>query len=56
MLFDLETFREDPSPFYTFAHRLYPQGVQPSRTHRFLAQLERRKKLRRVYTQVRAGA
>ena len=52
LLFDLETFRDDPAPFFAFAHRLYPPGgAAPSPTHRFLAALESRKKLLRVLTQ-----
>jgi NAD-dependent deacetylase sirtuin 1 len=50
-LFDLEFFTDDPEPFYRFAHKLYPKGVQPSATHHFLARLEAEGKLRRVYTQ-----
>jgi len=54
-LFDLEFFRDDPHPFYAFAHKLYPPtssgGFVPSATHRFLAQLAARRKLLRCYTQ-----
>jgi len=51
-LFDLEYFKDDPEPFYKFIKQLYPKTmVQPSATHRFLADLERKRKLLRVYTQ-----
>ena len=51
MLFDLETFKDDPEPFFSFAHKLFPGSREPSLTHRFLRLLERKGKLRRVYTQ-----
>jgi NAD-dependent SIR2 family protein deacetylase len=51
-LFDIEAFDDDPTPFYSFAHALWPRAsVVPSLTHRFLAALGARKKLLRVYTQ-----
>ena len=55
-LFDYEVFREDPRPFYKFAKTLYfPLGsdrrVEPSDSHRFLALLQRKGMLLRVYTQ-----
>jgi len=50
-LFDLEFFKDNPQPFYQFAHHLYPSGILPSRTHDFIARLEAEKKLRRIYTQ-----
>jgi len=49
LLFDLDAFVDDPVPFFRFAHKLYPDGVVPSPTHRFLAELERQGKLRRVW-------
>lgn len=51
LLFDLEYFKENPEPFFQFAHKLYPDGVLPSPTHYFLSRLEKEKKLRRVFTQ-----
>ena len=51
MLFDLETFKDDPAPFFAFAHHLFPGSREPSPTHRFLRLLELKGKLRRVYTQ-----
>lgn len=50
-LFDIETFLDDPTPFYRFAKTLYPGKVIPSASHRFLAWLNQRQMLLRVYTQ-----
>lgn len=50
-LFDMESFIENPAGFYKFAKRLYPGNVQPGLTHRFLALLQKKNKLLRVYTQ-----
>jgi NAD-dependent SIR2 family protein deacetylase len=54
-LFDYEVFCEDPAPFYKFAKNLYfPTGdkrVEPSDSHRFLALLQKKGMLLRVYTQ-----
>lgn len=55
-LFCINFFRDEPGPFYSFAKNLYfPQGedvpVEPSDSHKFLALLEQRKMLLRVYTQ-----
>eukprot|EP00511_Aplanochytrium_stocchinoi_P000299 CAMPEP_0204822914 /NCGR_PEP_ID=MMETSP1346-20131115/1089_1 /ASSEMBLY_ACC=CAM_ASM_000771 /TAXON_ID=215587 /ORGANISM="Aplanochytrium stocchinoi, Strain GSBS06" /LENGTH=366 /DNA_ID=CAMNT_0051949389 /DNA_START=220 /DNA_END=1320 /DNA_ORIENTATION=- len=66
-LFDINFFRDDPIPFYKFAHKLYPGkstssssiaeqnsksvSISPSLTHKFLSKLEKMRKLQRVYTQ-----
>jgi NAD-dependent SIR2 family protein deacetylase len=50
-LFDIETFRDDPRPFFKFARSLYPGSVEPTPSHYFLADLHRRKTLLRIYTQ-----
>lgn len=50
-LFDIETFRDDPRPFFKFAHSLYPGSIEPGPSHKFLASLDRQQKLLRVYTQ-----
>ena len=50
-LFDIETFRDDPRPFFKFAHSLYPGSINPSPSHKFLASLDRQQKLLRIYTQ-----
>lgn len=50
-LFDIETFRDDPRPFFKFAHSLYPGSINPGPSHKFLASLDRQQKLLRIYTQ-----
>ncbi|KAL7537441.1 hypothetical protein ACHAXR_007837 [Thalassiosira sp. AJA248-18] len=50
-LFDLETFRDDPRPFYKFAKSLYPGSIEPGESHKFLSWLDRNKMLLRIYTQ-----
>mmetsp|Transcript_5177 Transcript_5177/g.7296 ORF Transcript_5177/g.7296 Transcript_5177/m.7296 type:complete len:622 (+) Transcript_5177:52-1917(+) len=55
-LFDYEVFQEDPKPFFQFAKHIYfPLGkdkeMEPSCSHRFLALLQKKGMLLRVYTQ-----
>ncbi len=51
-IFDLAEFRLDPALFYAFAREIMPRpDVAPSPTHRFVAELARRGRLLRVYTQ-----
>lgn len=65
-MFDLEFFLENPRPFFKFAKVIFPTsccgggstaengsslGPQPSLTHRFIAELDRRGVLLRNYTQ-----
>ena len=55
-MFDYDFFQDDPRPFYKFSKYIYfPLGndkrVEPSDSHRFLALLEKKKQLLRVYTQ-----
>lgn len=50
-LFDIETFRDDPRPFYKFAKDLYPGSIKPGPSHSFLASLDSLGKLLRIYTQ-----
>ncbi len=51
-LFHLESFKDNPRPFFKFfLSLLYPGTREPSRGHRFLRALEERRKLLRVYTQ-----
>lgn len=51
-IFDLEEFRMDPRMFYSFAKEVMPsKDLSPSPTHRFVAELERRGKLLRNYSQ-----
>uniref|UniRef100_A0A5S6QKD8 Deacetylase sirtuin-type domain-containing protein n=1 Tax=Trichuris muris TaxID=70415 RepID=A0A5S6QKD8_TRIMR len=47
----IDYFDLNPSVFYNFARAIYPANVQPSVTHLFLALLEKRRKLLRLYTQ-----
>jgi hypothetical protein len=51
LLFDLEFFLMDPSPFYKYAHNLMPTNRTPSSAHKFISLLESKKKLLRNYTQ-----
>mmetsp|Transcript_7068 Transcript_7068/g.9760 ORF Transcript_7068/g.9760 Transcript_7068/m.9760 type:complete len:413 (+) Transcript_7068:121-1359(+) len=51
LLFDYEFFKIDPEPFYKFCGRLIPGNIKPSISHQFIAQLEKKKKLLRNYTQ-----
>jgi NAD-dependent SIR2 family protein deacetylase len=51
-VFDLATFRADPSIFWAFAHLVFPpERPALSAAHRFLAALDARGALLRVYTQ-----
>ncbi len=51
-LFHLESFKDNPRPFFKFfSSLLFPGTHEPSRGHRFLRALEERGKLLRVYTQ-----
>lgn len=51
-IFDLNEFRIDPTLFYSFAKDIMPsENIQPSPTHYFIAELERRGKLLRNYSQ-----
>lgn len=51
-VFDLDYFQRDPSVFWRFAHMIFPsQTPEHSLTQYFLAELEKRGKLLRLYTQ-----
>jgi len=53
-LFDYEFFKENPHPFYKFAREFFfssASSVQPSFSHLFLAMLQEKNQLLRVYTQ-----
>eukprot|EP00177_Eucheuma_denticulatum_P004580 GFKZ01008328.1.p1 GENE.GFKZ01008328.1~~GFKZ01008328.1.p1 ORF type:complete len:472 (+),score=77.96 GFKZ01008328.1:167-1582(+) len=51
-IFDVEEFRMDPRLFYSFAKDVMPsKDLQPSPTHRFVAELEKKGKLLRNYSQ-----
>ncbi|XP_053166236.1 NAD-dependent protein deacetylase sirtuin-1 isoform X2 [Hemicordylus capensis] len=50
-MFDIEYFRKDPRPFFKFAKEIYPGQFQPSLCHRFIALMDKERKLLRNYTQ-----
>lgn len=51
-VFDLDTFMDDPSVFWRFAHTIFPERYpRHSQAHYFLENLEKRGKLLRLYTQ-----
>ncbi|KAK9472809.1 DHS-like NAD/FAD-binding domain-containing protein, partial [Dipodascopsis tothii] len=50
-VFDIGYFRRRPEAFYTLADELYPGKFRPTVFHSFLALLERKGVLRRVFTQ-----
>lgn len=51
-IFDLTEFRMDPTLFYSFAKDIMPSDeISPSATHHFIAELDRRGKLLRNYSQ-----
>ena len=51
-VFDMEYFTQDPSVFWKFAHLIFPStDPEHSQTHYFLAELEKKGKLLRVYSQ-----
>ncbi|KZT59502.1 SIR2-domain-containing protein [Calocera cornea HHB12733] len=50
-MFDLKFFKENPSVFYSFAHRIFPSNFKPSPCHYFIKLLEDKGKLLRNYTQ-----
>jgi len=52
-VFDIDAFRRDPGPFYAFTRDFLGtfQSLEPTLTHRFLADLESEGKLRSVVTQ-----
>lgn len=50
-MFDIEYFSNDPRPFFRFAKEIWPGQHEPSLSHYFIAELERREQLLRNYTQ-----
>jgi NAD-dependent SIR2 family protein deacetylase len=50
-MFCLDFFKRDPRPFFRFAKEIFPGTFPPSPSHRFIAELEKRGKLLRNYTQ-----
>ncbi|KAF7623480.1 Deacetylase sirtuin-type domain-containing protein [Meloidogyne graminicola] len=50
-MFDIDFFRQNPSPFYAFAKEIFPGQFRPSISHKFIKFLEDEGKLLRNYTQ-----
>lgn len=50
-VFDIDFFQENPKPFYTLAHELYPGKFKPSKFHFLMKVFEDKGHLQRVYTQ-----
>ncbi|KAI9032374.1 DHS-like NAD/FAD-binding domain-containing protein [Hyaloraphidium curvatum] len=50
-VFEISYFRHNPLPFYHLSHHLTPGRHLPTMTHYFLALLEEKGVLRRIYTQ-----
>lgn len=50
-VFTLDYFRDRPQAFYTLADEMWPDRYAPTPTHHFIAELHKRGKLLRCYTQ-----
>ncbi|KAK4938292.1 Sir2 histone deacetylase Hst2 [Elasticomyces elasticus] len=50
-VFDISYFRNNPYPFYTLAHELYPGKYRPTVTHSFISLLNKKGKLLHLFTQ-----
>lgn len=50
-MFDLDFFKENPEPFYTFAKEIYPDKKMPSKSHEFIRTLQDKNKLLRNFSQ-----
>lgn len=50
-MFDIDYFKKDPRPFFKFAKEIYPGQFKPSLCHKFIAMLDKDRKLLRNYTQ-----
>ncbi|TIA28866.1 NAD-dependent deacetylase sirtuin-2 [Aureobasidium pullulans] len=50
-VFDISYFRENPTPFYTLAHELYPGKYRPTVTHSFIRLLHEKGLLLKLFTQ-----
>jgi NAD-dependent histone deacetylase SIR2 len=50
-VFSIEYFRENPDPFYTLAHELYPGKYRPTITHSFIYLLHKKGLLLKHFTQ-----
>jgi NAD-dependent deacetylase sirtuin 2 len=50
-VFEIGFFKSNPEPFYLLASHLQPGKFEPTKTHKFIKLLEKKKKLRRCFTQ-----
>ncbi|KAF2199511.1 NAD-dependent deacetylase sirtuin-2 [Delitschia confertaspora ATCC 74209] len=50
-VFDISYFRNNPHPFYTLAHELYPGRYRPTISHSFLKLLHQKGLLLKLFTQ-----
>jgi NAD-dependent histone deacetylase SIR2 len=50
-VFELSFFRQNPLPFYTLAHELYPGRYRPTVTHAFISLIHKKGKLFKLFTQ-----
>ncbi|EHY59873.1 Sir2 histone deacetylase Hst2 [Exophiala dermatitidis] len=50
-VFDISYFRNNPYPFYTLAHELYPGKYRPTVAHSFISLLNKKGKLLKLFTQ-----
>lgn len=50
-VFDISYFRQNPEPFYTLAHELYPGKFRPTITHSFIRLLHDKGLLLKLFTQ-----
>ena len=50
-VFDIHFFRENPKPFYTLAHELFPGKFKPTIAHSFIRLLEKKDILLKAFTQ-----
>ncbi|EXJ91429.1 NAD-dependent histone deacetylase SIR2 [Capronia coronata CBS 617.96] len=50
-VFDISYFRNNPYPFYTLAHELYPGRYRPTVTHSFISLLHKKGRLLKLFTQ-----
>lgn len=50
-VFDISYFKNNPLPFYTLAHELYPGRYRPTVTHSFISLLNKKGRLLKLFTQ-----
>jgi NAD-dependent histone deacetylase SIR2 len=50
-VFDISFFRQNPKPFYVLAKELYPGKFHPTVAHAFIALLEEKYMLQKLFTQ-----